>query len=129
MRLWIFILRATGTAVLFLTILDMITAPMNYPVFRSLSDFVRIFTPTLSHFGIAMLCFGGASALATLRRIDERITRRRMRPAEPEKSIAPDAPAWGELPRPLHRPSTVTESVDAFEERLLRKRLRRFERD
>lgn len=120
MKIWAAILRGTGTLLLIMTIADFATAPTTYPLFNSLSNFVRILSPTVSHLAIAMFCFGGASALMTLQRIDLRLMRRRVQPIEAPESLAPDAPTWGKLPEPLHRPSPVTESVDAFEQRMAR---------
>jgi hypothetical protein len=130
MRVWVAILRVIGTLIVLLTINEAIlTVVQLQSVFDTWVSFTFFLTPLLEHMAIAALCFAGASALGTLRRIDERISRRRVYPTDKEKSVAPDAPAWGELPPPLHRSNPITESVDAFEERLLRKRLRRFERD
>lgn len=96
MRLWIFLLRFIGLLVFLVGVLLLVADYLALSrVMLSVQDAISLAKTFAESTAIAVLCFGAASALTTLQRVDQRITRAtgaRQRAQIQPKNLAPDAP-------------------------------------
>jgi hypothetical protein len=94
--IWIILLRVIGAVLLLATLADLLFPTQLHGQWFSLYDYSYLLA-TLERIVLIVLSFGGAAALGSLRRTEQRIaratsSRRRVPPHEQVRNLAPDAP-------------------------------------
>ena len=117
MIIWIILLRAVGTLILFVGVLGGATQFLLYvPLYKTPEDLYVYIMPILQNLVYVCVCFGLASGLKHIQRsarqtdqklnslghlIVKRTSAPTVAPPPPFRDLAPVAPNWDDLPEPI----------------------------
>lgn len=105
MTIWVIVLRAVGTLLFLFGVIGGVVRMLMFPeIYLIWDDVYQALLLIVVNFTLVVLCFGGAAALKQLHRIEYRIARmsvRRRDQSEQTRNLAPVAPDWDDLPKPL----------------------------